>query len=121
MTITDIAKLAHEANRVYCQIIGDDSQVPWDEAPEWQKESALDGVRRVIENANYRPQESHENWCQHKYNDGWKYGPVKDPEAKTHPCLVPYRDLPAEQQKKDALFLSIVRAVCPPGEVVFSS
>jgi hypothetical protein len=34
---------------------------------------------------------------------------VKDPEAKTHPCLVPYDDLPEYQQLKDRVFLAIRR------------
>ena len=43
--------------------------------------------------------------------DGWVYGIVKDPESKTHPCLVPYQDLPAEQRIKDSLFGLTVRGV----------
>ena len=45
--ITDeqIARVAHEANRAYCLSLGDPSQLPWEEAPDWAKESAIDGVR----------------------------------------------------------------------------
>lgn len=32
-----------------------------------------------------------------KIADGWKYGEAKDPEAKTHPCLVPFDKLPEFQ------------------------
>ena len=28
---------------------------------------------------------------------------MKDPAAKTHPCMVPYADLPESQRRKDAL------------------
>jgi hypothetical protein len=45
-----------------------------------------------------------------KVEGGWKYGETKDPEAKTHPCIVPFEDLPAEQQFKDKLFRTIVHA-----------
>ena len=31
--------------------------------------------------------------------------------AKTHPCMVPFDQLPEWQQKKDKLFLAIVRAL----------
>ncbi len=41
----------------------------------------------------------------------WDAAP--DPIAKTHPCLVPYGELPPEQKAKDELFLSIVRALAP--------
>jgi len=36
---------------------------------------------------------------------------VKDPEKKQHPCFVPYDELPIQQRRKDALFVSIVRAL----------
>ncbi len=42
---------------------------------------------------------------------GWRYGLKKDPAAKTHPCLVPYWQLPAEQRRKDGLFAAIVAAL----------
>lgn len=46
-----------------------------------------------------------------KANDGWVYGPVKDPEAKTHPCMVPFDELPYVQRKKDAIFRAMVHAL----------
>lgn len=110
MLITEVAKLAHETNRVYCQLIGDDSQVQWDEAPDWQKTSVINGVRFHIENPNAMPSASHDNWLTEKYADGWKYGEVKNPEKKEHPCCVPYKELPAEQRVKDSLFIGVVRA-----------
>ena len=35
----------------------------------------------------------------------------KDPEAKTHPCMVPYECLPWEQRVKDYLFISVSKAL----------
>ena len=46
-----------------------------------------------------------------KVKDGWVYGEVKDTIAKTHPCLVPFEQLPEFQQKKDKLFRAIVNAL----------
>jgi len=103
------AKVAHEANRIYCEAIGDTSQVPFDQAPDWQKQSAIDGVRVALTGAT--PEKQHEAWCSNKRAAGWTYGEVKDAEAKTHPCLVPYTDLPAEQRAKDALYGAVVRAM----------
>lgn len=102
-----IAKLCHEANRAYCQSIGDNSQPTWEEAPQWQKDSAKNGVAFHLEHERY-PFESHVNWVAEKVADGWVYGEVKDPEKKTHPCIVPYDELPVEQQAKDYIFKSIV-------------
>jgi hypothetical protein len=41
MTKEEIARVAHEVNRAYCEALGDHSQPPWREAPQWQRESAL--------------------------------------------------------------------------------
>lgn len=105
-----IACVAHEVNAAYCRALGDDSQAPWNEAPEWQKESALDGVRFHLESES-TPEESHANWLRGKEADGWSYGPVKDPEKKEHPCFLPYEDLPTEQKAKDHIFRAVVTAL----------
>lgn len=108
--IVDIARLAHEANRGYCAALGDRSQLPWDEAPDWQRASAINGVLHVEGNPDATPGDSHRNWLAEKDLDGWKYGPVKDAEAKVHPCFLPFEELPPEQQAKDYIFLAVVRA-----------
>jgi hypothetical protein len=105
-----IARVAHEVNRAYCQALGDDSQPAWEEAPEWQRASARMGVD-LHTMGNFGPEASHISWMKQKVADGWVFGPVKDPEAKTHPCLVPFADLPREQQAKDYLFRGVVHAL----------
>jgi hypothetical protein len=107
--ITACAIAAHEVNRAYCRSIGDDSQVSWDDAPQWQKDSAIEGVAGVLDGNT--PEQSHEGWLKHKTENGWVYGPTKDPEAKTHPCMLPYAELPPEQKRKDTLFVTVVRAM----------
>jgi len=37
--IEDIARMCHQINKSYCEAIGDYSQVDWENAPEWQKQS----------------------------------------------------------------------------------
>lgn len=107
--VVAIAMMCHEINRVYCITIGDKSQKPWDESPDWQKESAIKGVEYHLSNPTSTPADSHKSWLKEKEENGWKYGPVKDPEKKEHPCFVPYEELPEEQRLKDELFLSTVR------------
>lgn len=111
MKIEDIAKVAHEANRAYCQTLGDFSQVAWEDAPEWQRESAIKGARYHLENPKASPHHSHECWLEEKRAAGWKYGPVKDPKKKEHPCFVEFEELPPEQQLKDYIFTGVVRAM----------
>lgn len=109
--IERIAKVCHEANRAYCAALGDLSQSKWEDAPAWQKESAINGVRFHIANPAATPENSHESWLAQKEKEGWKYGPVKDAEKKEHPCFLPYGDLPQEQRAKDHIFRSIIHAM----------
>lgn len=111
LSIDSIARVTHEANRAYCAACGDFTQMPWDEAPQWQKDSAILGVSKIASGEITRPEQSHESWFAQKVADGWVYGPLKDPEAKTHPCMVPYAELPKSQRLKDSLFLSIATAL----------
>ena len=108
LTVEDIARGCHTANRSYCQSIGDDSQPEWESAPEWQKNSAVDGVKFRLANPQSTPADSHANWLRDKERDGWKYGPVKDPVKKEHPCFVSYDQLPEEQRTKDHIFMAVV-------------
>lgn len=104
------AKVAHEANRAYCRTIGDESQVAWDDAPDWQRESVIAGARKAVLDQTLTPEQSHQAWLDRKVSEGWSHGPVKDPERKTHPCCLPYAELPPEQRAKDEIFLATVRA-----------
>jgi len=107
------ARVCHEVNRAYCQAIGDDSQPTWEDAPDWQKQSALMGVDLHMHN-DVGPEASHESWMAQKLAEGWEYGLVKDPVLKIHPCIKPFADLPKEQQIKDHLFRAVVHAMRPP-------
>lgn len=103
--------VCHEANRAYCQSIGDDTQPSWSKAPEWQKDSSKNGVKFHLKNPKAKPEDSHISWMEEKIKDGWKYGKVKNPAKKQHPCMVPYNKLPVSQRRKDALFIAVVHAL----------
>ncbi len=111
MTTNEIAKICHEANKAYCEAIGDTSQVSWDKAPDWQKSSSITGVHFAIENPDAGDDALHNSWMKQKVSEGWVYGEKKDPEKRTHHCLVPFEQLPKEQQVKDKLFFAIVNAL----------
>ena len=108
MNIEYIARVVHEVNRAYCAALGDDSQPPWEDIPEWMRESVGNGVFFHLENPNATPAESHENWLTVKERQGWKYGPVKDEVKKEHPCMVPFVQLPITQKAKDYIFKALV-------------
>lgn len=106
-----IARVAHEVNRHYCMSLGDYSQVPWDQAPAWQQESAIEGVKAHLANPKLTPMQSHDAWSALKLATGWKYGLVKSEARKEHPCLVAYEELPPEQRAKDFIFKGVVAAI----------
>ena len=108
-----IAAVCHAANKAWCDSLGDFSQLSWEDAPDWQKSSAKNGVRFHVKNPDAGDSASHDSWMAEKVAAGWVYGEVKDPDAKppTHHCIVPFEDLPPEQQAKDRLFRAIVHAL----------
>lgn len=112
IAIEDIARVVHAANRELQIIQGDPNPSPsWDEAPDYQVREAISGVGEALRGIT--PEQSHELWCDRMRADGWQYGETKDSAMKTHPCLVPFADLPVNQQQKDILFIAIVRALAP--------
>lgn len=115
VTAEDIARVVHAANRELQITQGDPvPSPPWDEAPDYQAREATAGVQEVLRNPELTAEQSHEMWMMRMQLDGWIYGTVKDWEQKTHPTLLPFGELPAEQQLKDKLFIAIVRALTLP-------
>jgi RyR domain len=108
LQIEDAARIAHEVNRAYVYATTNLLSEAWEDAPQWQKDSAIAGIKlhwdAAAQGHIVHPWESHESWLRQKMAEGWKYGPVKDPGKKEHPCFLPYKDLPPDQQAKDHLF-----------------
>lgn len=111
LTVEGIAQVAHEANRALCMAMGDHSQVPWSQAPQWQKDSAVQGVMGVLKGEITSPEQSHESWMKQKKAEGWKHGKVKDPITKTHPAMLAFPHLPIPQQIKDYVFQAVVSGI----------
>ncbi len=111
LSVEFIAKMCHETNRSYCEAIGDTSQKPWDQAAQWQRDSAVKGVQFKLDNVNAQPADQHNAWKKDKVQAGWVHGAEKNETLKTHPCIVPYYALSLEQRRKDYLFGAIVTAL----------
>ena len=43
----------------------------------------------------------HEVWAETRINQGWTFGKQRNDELKTHPCLVPYEELPESEKEYD--------------------
>lgn len=111
MRVEDIARVCHEVNRAYCESIGDTSQLPWPQAKEWQRLSAIRGVRFALEHPDAGAASLHNDWVDQKVTAGWKFGPFKDETLKEHPCIVSYDELPDTQKAKDILFHAVVETM----------
>ncbi|WP_435111348.1 RyR domain-containing protein [Nocardiopsis synnemataformans] len=110
MDVTAIAQVCHEANRALQTVINDPvTSPPWEQTPDWQRACVINGVRKAQQGAS--PEELHASWCSSMCAEGWVYGPVKDPDHKTHPCLVAFDELSPEQQAKDSLLHAVVNAL----------
>ena len=94
------ARILHNWNRAYCATIGDPPTQPWDQITEHQRESHQDAKRFVLQNPQASPEDIHQEWTNAMIKEGWTLGPVKNEELKTHPNLVPYRELPAAQRSR---------------------
>jgi len=107
-----VAKTCHEVNRAYCaEVTLDHTHLPWEETAPELRASIYDGVVKHFENPELTPEQSHQAWCEYKVAEGWTHGSVKDVEAKTHPCLLPYPQLHAHERAKDSLFAAVCKAL----------
>lgn len=106
-----IAAVAHESVRAYKEALGQEAPPAWQQAPEWMQEATRQAVTARLGDADAPPSVQHEAWLEEKRANGWCYGPVKDPDQKTHPLMVPYEELPDSERRKDALIQAVVDAL----------
>lgn len=111
LTIEAIAIVAHNTVRAFSELVDDDQLLPWDESPEWVKQSAIRGVAWHLTHLNATPEESHEEWMRQKQEEGWSCGPEKSETDKQHPCMVPYAELDWRHRTKDFLFSGLVNSI----------
>ena len=105
-----LARIVHEANCALQTIQGDPAPSrPWDSEDPDIRRNVILGVRNARHGMT--PEDHHQSWVDDKIAHGWRYGADKDIERKTHPCLVPFDQLPRYQQDKNRLFIAIVRAL----------
>jgi hypothetical protein len=99
----------------------------WEKSPEWQKDSTrhtvafLEAFDPAQHDVGYLCEAVHVVWMNDKTRAGWVFGPKKDNVAKTHPCIVPYRELPYTDRQKDEVvirtYLTMRSILGPPPEV----
>lgn len=100
-TDEQIAEAIHVMNGLLQKWAGEEPQPGWEDAPPAMRHRVLMLVRGYRNGIT--PRTAHERWCGALLADGWRYGPVKDAQAKTHPNLVEWRYLPLLQRRKDQM------------------
>jgi len=58
----------------------------------------------------------HEVWAQSRISQGWTYGEERSDALKTHPCLIPYEELPEVEKAYDRdTTLGTLKFICKLG------
>jgi hypothetical protein len=103
------AIFVYEAARL--QAIAVDAPIvpePWSEREEPFKAQFRDVIEMMCgPDRKSSPEELHDDWVRAYEAMGWRYGPVRDREAKTHPDMVPFDELEQREQDKDAVFVAL--------------
>ncbi len=58
------------------------------------QESLVELTEKIAENV-------HDIWAEGRIKEGWVYGKERNDSLKTHPCLVPYSELPESEKEYD--------------------
>lgn len=105
------ARAAHSAMRCVSEIYGGKKMPDWDHTFTWYRASLTRHIEYVIYH-NWTARKCHDCWVRRMLKRGWTLG-EKDWEAKTHPYLIKFDELPEVEQVK----LRIMRSVAVPFRV----
>lgn len=70
--------------------------------------SAVDLTPAQRELIELLAQNAHDVWARKRIADGWRYGPSRNDDKKTHPCLVDYDQLPESEKDYDRVLVAEV-------------
>ena len=95
---TVIAKLVVESLATMAAHLGwQEKYWPWQALNPTERQAWVNTVIHAIEH-EFNIVQDHEKWCNLMRKEGWKWGPIKDPDLKTHPHIIEYDSLPQEVQ-----------------------
>ena len=106
-----IAEFVHETLSSWARLRGMPDYPSWADAEDWMRASTIESVEHTLNHPDAAPGAQHEQWMQQKLRDGWTFGQTKDADAKTHPMLVPFSELPDDERAKDAILIAVVNAL----------
>lgn len=105
--VDTVARIVHNAQRDFGLWL-DDSYPPdpYDALSEEARLPAQSLVRLIAQ--GYSTDYVHDIWVTSMEEKGWKYGDVKDPYGKTHPCMTLFKDLSQWEKRRLNLAYDIV-------------
>lgn len=112
LTADEIDALSRESHRAISDFrvsIGEDALPPW--APSTAEEigQKRSGIEAAL--SGVTPEQQWREWSAMRREQGWKYGPVRDPVKKEHPSLVDdYSMLSPAERQKDEVYGEAIRA-----------
>jgi len=114
VNIAEVAALAYMVNRAYCAEQGNTSEPAWTETSDGKREAFIAGTQKIVlglsRGIQIAPWDAHNEALKKRVDAGWTYGEKEDPEAKTHPLVLPFDKLPKAQQLKTFLFIAVIEA-----------
>jgi hypothetical protein len=63
--------------------------------------SRIDLPPQILKLTELLARNAHDIWSRQRLAEGWQYGSQRDDVRKTHPCLVPYAQLPESEKQYD--------------------
>jgi len=108
--LEDIARLVVNTNADYSLALGEQAVTYWDATSPEVRASIIRGIISALR-YDPTPAQNHQNFIDDRTKEGWTYGPEKNAEAKTHPDMIPFEQLPADQKAKNFIFLSLVKSL----------
>lgn len=80
----------------------------WDKREQAFKDQFYEVIKRQCgPNRKTSPKQLHEDWVMEYKRMGWEYGKKRDPLLKTHPDMVPYKELGQLERDKDDVFFAL--------------
>lgn len=109
-----VAAIVHEAHRNAGRALGHRPLLaPWMAMDERYKDGMIALVLDIRLNPERTPRQNHDAWCAEGRKRGFTWGETFDLEAKTHPSLVPYQQLPRAMRIREKLTHAIVGVLGP--------
>jgi hypothetical protein len=108
--IHEIARVAHEAVCGVRAGFGQGDCPPWSDATPQERSMASHMVVTIMRRPHLASDQLHQDYINDMIAKGWTLGEM-DVEAKRSPLLVPFDQLPVEQQVEDQVFRAVVLAL----------